>query len=543
MDNELKHMEHSSSAADGEQLPVGAGKLPGLAAAIDIGATSIRMAVAQFEAEGGFKVLDTLQQSVSIGRDTFTSGCIRHETVEACVQVLRHFQSVLAEYGVRGRKSIRAVATSAVREASNRDEFVDRILIATGIQVEPIEGVEVNRLTFLAVQPLFARMPELRADNLLLIEVGGGNTEILCLTDGQVNFAQTHRLGAFRVREMLEDYRDQALRLEDLLETEISGPVRSIRENLRADRPVRFLILGGEGRFAARWLLPNWDRRSVARITTDGLAQVAEAMLAQRIDELVRNYHLPFPEAETLGPALLAHVRLARQLGVQEIFVGVQNLRDGMFAEMGGGSAWHGDFVAQILHSAKALGRRYHYDRAHADRVTAYAVSLFDLLKAEHRLAARHQTILTVAALLHDIGTYISNRSHHKHSQYLIENSDVFGLSRSDLKLAALVARYHRRSTPKSTHADYPYLSRQGKLAVNKLAAILRLADALDRSHDQRLGEVRFELTAATLVVRTTYRGSLAIEKVALENKCELFTAVYGRTVVLQAARQEGPVA
>lgn len=496
------------------------------------------MAVAELPGDGRWVIKDQLQQSVSLGRDTFTFGEIKFATIESCVRVLKRFRRVLREdWGISSAGAIRAVATSAVREAANREQFINRVRVATGIQVRAIEGAEVNRLTFLAVAPLLDSVAELRHDNLLLIEVGGGNTEVMGLFDGRVDFAQTHRLGAFRVREMLEGYREPALRLEDFLENEISGTVRNIKDGLVEGSPVRILALGGECRFAAGKLLPGWDGQSLAEVPVDELAELARYVLGRPIEELVAHFHMPLPEAETLAPALLAYARLAQELGVEVIHVGTQTLRTGLFAELAGGGSWSDSFVQQMIHSARELGRKYHYDEEHAAQTTAYAQQLLDLMQDEHRLAPKYKTLLTIAGTLHDIGMYVSNRSHHKHTKYLIESSEIFGLGDTDLIVTALVARYHRRAAPKPTHADYVALPPDLRLAVIQLAAILRLSDALDTNHDQRLGDVEFILEEDTLLIRTNYQGSLAIERLALEMKSDMFAEVFGRRVILQAVR------
>jgi len=147
-----------------------------LKAVIDIGSTSIRMVVAQVYKSGHYQTLDALNQSVAIGSDTFTQGRISRPTIEDCVKVLRNFTTVLEEYRIDLRKDIRAVATSAVREARNRDEFLDRIYMVTNIVVEVIEGPEINRLTFLGIQTLLKKHPALREGRLMVAEIGGGRT-------------------------------------------------------------------------------------------------------------------------------------------------------------------------------------------------------------------------------------------------------------------------------------------------------------------------------------------------------------------------------
>ncbi len=172
-------------------------------AVIDIGSTSIRMAVAEIQPDGEIRTLETLSQAVNLGKDTFTHGSIDKGTIEECVRVLRSYRRVLREYSITQPEQIRVVATSAVREASNRLAFIDRVYIATGLEVEPIDEVEVNRVTYLGLLPYIKEEPQLYAAQTAILEVGGGSTEMLVLREGNVVYSHTYRLGSLRLRKTL----------------------------------------------------------------------------------------------------------------------------------------------------------------------------------------------------------------------------------------------------------------------------------------------------------------------------------------------------
>ncbi len=512
-----------------------------LRAVIDVGSTSIRMAIAQIHEDGRFQTLDSLHQSVAIGSDTFTRGSISRGTIKDAVKVLGSFATLLKEYNIDLREGVRAVATSAVREARNRDEFLDRVYMATGINVEVIEGTEVNRLTFLGIRPLLKRYETLRKDRVLVVEVGGGSTELLGLDDASVSFAHTYRLGSYRLRETLDEIEGSNSRRADVLDSEVDTGVRHFRDAVgKGGGQPTLLLLGGEARLAARLLLHEWNEQSLARLKLPELARLALTMSALDVEEVVRRYGLSFEEAQALAPALQIYVKLARAFGLKQVCVCGITLRDGLLAEAALGNAWSEDFVRQILHSVQETGRRYQLDQAHADCVTNLSLALFRALQAEHRLDYRYEVVLTVAAQLHDVGMYISASSHHKHSQYIIKNSDIFGLGRKDILLTALVARYHRRALPRATHLDFDALTREDRLVVNKLAAILRAADALDRSHTQAIRDVRISVKDDQVVIQVPSAGDFAAEKRALITKGRMFEQVYGRTVVLRSKRRQG---
>ena len=212
-------------------------------------------------------------------------------------------------------------------------------------------------------------------------------------------------------------------------------------------------------------------------------------------------------------------------------------MRDGLILDLGGFEATTAALRHQVVSSTLALGRKFGFDEGHARVVASLAVQLFDALQPEHGLGATERLYLEVAALLHDIGLYIANRAHHKHSLYLISASEIFGIGGTQLRVVANVARYHRRAMPQKRHPEYMALPRRERSLVNKLAAILRLADSLDREHGSRNKVVKVERTEDGIVIWVPRRGGdMEAELAAFETKKDLFEEVYGREVTLNFA-------
>jgi len=503
-------------------------------AVIDIGTASVRMAVAEITAAGQVRQLETLSQAVNLGKDAFIHSAISKATIEECVRVLKSYRRILKEYQIENPSQVRVVATSAVREATNRLAFVDRIYIATGFQVEPLDEAEVIRITFLGVQPFLLSDPTLAQSRALVTEVGGGSTELLVVKGADVVYSHTYRLGSLRLRETLEALRAPTLKVRNIMETHIHRTVAEIAEHVSRDGPIELIAMGGDVRFAVRQLQPEWDGRSLARLSLKGLEEFTNKILGQSEDRIVRKYRLSYPEAETLGPALLAYVLLAKELQITSVLVSNVNLRDGLLTEMAESDAWSKEFGKQIIRSAVDLGRKFNFDEQHAVHVAELCAKLFQQLREEHQLSPRYEVILQVAALLHEIGLFVSNRSYHKHSLYLIRNSELFGLGKKDLLLAALVARYHRRASPQPTHEGYATLDRDERVAVSKMAAILRIADALDESRSQRIHEITLQRDGDRMVVSVPMVEDLSLENLALKQSGSLFEETFGTSVLLR---------
>ncbi len=503
-------------------------------AVIELGTTSIRLAVAQIGKKGHFEILDSLQMAVAVGKDTFTLGRIERETTEECVQVLRKFREILQQYRITDPRHFSAVATSAVREAINREAFLERILVATGFVVRTIDQAEVNRYIYHAVRPALATEDFWRQDDTLVIEVGGGSTEALVFRRGRISDSHLYRLGSLRLHQTLEQLRTPGVRSKEIMKIQVEQTIEMILENISPAKNLRLVALGGEARFACARLRARWDGKGLARLPQDGLIRLTEKILAMSVDELVRRYQISYPDAEALGPALLVYSLLAEQLKLEELLVGEANVRSGIFAEMSTGSAWTADFKNQIIHSAKVLGRRYAVDPAHARFVANVCSRLYQLLRPEHLLEERDALILEVASLLHESGSYISRSGHHKHSFYIILNSGLFGLGSEDLLMAALIARYHRRALPQPDHPEYNSLPMDKRIRVLKMAAILRVADALDLQHSQRLRDIEFSIDSGRLIVTTRAGGNLDLEQHKLKEKSNLFLQVYGLETFLK---------
>ncbi|HKL20302.1 MAG TPA: HD domain-containing protein, partial [Tichowtungia sp.] len=359
-----------------------------------------------------------------------------------------------------------------------------------------------------------------------------GNTTALGLHDGIIRFAHTYRFGTFRTKETLEDAGSP-----DLIEDEVKSGIRPVLEEFADSRNVKLLILGSEARLAASRIKPKKSGASVMAVRRSSFEQFTESIIHLSPAELTRKFDLLITGAESFVPALLTTKQIAQQLQCKTIHIGTTTMRDGLLREMSENSRWDERFTGQIIQSATAIGLHYGFDRKHAENVTAHSQAVFRVLQPLHQLKARDEIILTVASLLHDIGSFISNRSHHKHSQYLIENSDIFGLNRHDLSMVAFVARYHRRALPKSTHRAYTRLSRHDRLRVSKLAAILRVADALDRSHTQRIRKPELKLHTDRLQIGIPDIHKCSVEAAALHEKQDLFEQVYGRQAVLSKIR------
>ncbi|HET9317404.1 MAG TPA: Ppx/GppA phosphatase family protein [Vicinamibacteria bacterium] len=517
--------------------PPPAPEVPRPVAVLDLGASAVRLVVAEAPPGQPIRILEEASRGVLLGKDTFTNGKLGRAAIESTLKALEGFRRLMDTYGV---VRYRAVATSAIREAQNRDAFLDRVRLRTGIDVEIIDGTEENRLTYMAVRETLRHRPGLLAQDTLLVEVGGGSADISFLRKGQPIHSGTYPLGSVRMRQSLASWQGTQEQGTRLLRRHIHNVVDDIRREMPLREAKNFIALGGDVRFAAEQMQAQNDGDGLPLLPREPFLSFVDQITSYDVEQLIEQYRLHQADAETLVPALLAYRELVIETGAEGVVVPDASLRGGLLLDITQAETGQGfeDFSRQVMSSAAALGEKYRYDAPHARAVAALAVSLFDQLKAEHGLGQRERVLLEVAALLHDVGNYVNLRGHHKHTWYILSVSEIFGLGQDDMAIVANVARYHRRALPQKSHLPYMALDREARVVINKLSAILRLANALDADHLQKVKDVKVVAEEdGDWVLEVDGGGDLTMERLASLARSDFLTDVFGRRVAFRETR------
>jgi len=504
-------------------------------AAIDVGSNALRMVIAEVPPDGPAEVLERLQRAVRLGQDTFRRGRLGGQTMRAAIAILRDFRQRLDLYQVA---RVRAVATSAVREASNADNFINRVFMATGLNLEVIATSEESRLTVSAVRQALGDALGVNRGQALIAEAGGGSTLLTFLENGEITISQSLRLGSIRLQEVLSTSDESPERSADMLRHHIQNGIATVHSTLPLKQSQSFVAVGGDARFAGRQVGKPTGSADLYLVTTAALDKLVNRCAKHSAEELGKKYGLPFSEAETLVPALLVYQQLLHETRASRMIVSHVSMRDGLLLELAHHVRGEEDtaLTGSVIHSAMSIAEKYRVDLEHAQNVSETAVRLFDELQKDHGLGARHRLLLRVAGLLHEVGSFVSNAAHHKHSHYLIANSEIFGLNRDDTEIVAHIARYHRRSSPKPSHLEYVALARESRVVVNKLAALLRVADALARSRGRKLPPLRFERGGDEFIIYVPGASDLILERRSLAVKGDMFEDTYGMTLRLEEA-------
>ncbi|MDR0399531.1 MAG: HD domain-containing protein [Treponema sp.] len=505
-----------------------------LVAVLEIGSTGIRLLVAEILGASEWRAVDQAEKNVALGRDVFTSGSISRESLLECLLVLKNYRELLGGWGIRD-EDIHIIATSALRAARNRDLFMDRVRHETGFGISIVEGIEENRLMYLAVRfALKQDLPLFWRSNSMIIEIGGGSTEIMLLRRGKMVAAHSLGLGTILI--------DQQSRLgpasgrfqERYLNENIGRTAGFLSAELDLGHIRTFVVVGSDARlisYLAGGEL-NEDCRIIGRQSFIGLV---ERIQDYTVEECVRILNISYAHAEGLLPSIRIYRFFLEQTDAAQVVVPLVSIREGFLLDLvlGVDSELQEDFYSQIIASAVNLGRRYHYDEGHGRHVADLCLALFDALSREHGMSRRERMMLETAAILHDIGGYIRGADHHKHGQYIVANSEIFGLQPEELGVIASVIRYHRGEAPSRGDIGYLALQRTDRILVLKLASLLRVADALDRGHTQQIKTISLERRGETMVIHTEGVHDLSLEQISMEQKADLFQDVFGYKVIL----------
>ena len=516
-----------------------------LIAVLEIGSTGIRLLVAEIHGYE-WRTLDQAGRPTALGRDVFTNRVLSRESFLECLSILRDYRELLKGWGIAD-ENIYVIATSALRVARNRDVFIDRVQQETGFRLIVVEGIEENRLMYLAVRfALKQDLPQFWRANSMIIEIGGGSTEIMLLRRGQMVAAHSINLGTI----IIDQY--SSFGIGHSPERYLSENIRNTTSQLNAEMDlahVRTLVAAGtDTRLAADQA--GIELNEYCRvINREDFLAFAEKVRNYSVDDCVQKLHFSYAEAYGFIPGTMILKLFLEHTNAAQVVVPMVSIREGFLIDLALGvdSELQEDFFSQIIASAVNLGRKFHFDETHSKHVAELCMSLFDALVKEHGMNRRQRMMLETAGILHDIGMFIKGSGHQKHGQYIVANSEIFGLYIEELNLIANVVRYHRGDPPSPSDIEYMTLQREERILLLKMVSILRVADALDRGHSQHIKKISLERRSETLVIYTQghHRSpagdkpedapplDISLELMGIEEKAGLFEDVFGYKVVL----------
>ncbi len=493
-------------------------------AAIDVGSNSIHMLIVDMESINSFTIIASEKDQVRLAASIDENGNLTTEALNKAIVVLKKMKEVADSL----KAQIRAVGTSALREAKNSSDFVAKLYKKTGIDVEVISGHEEARLVYLGVQQ---GLP-IQGKSTLITDIGGGSTEIVVGQWGEERFATSLKLGCVRLTQAFlasDPLSEEHLRSLELYINTRLEPVLSEVERIGFD-----IAVGSSGtiksiKSLAMGLLntPPTQTMHGSVLTAKEIWQAKEALLkAKSLKERKQLPGLDSKRAEIIVAGLFVLSSITKILGIREWIISLTALREGiLFDTILRDGVWlQGDTTDVRWRSVRAFGQKFHIDEAHAFHITSFAVSLFDQLMTKHNLSSAWREFLRSAAYLHECGLFIGHTGHHKHTFYFIRNASLPGFTTREMQIIATIVRYHRKRMPRENDEVYCDFDKEIQKAVNICAAILRLAVSLDRGRQGKIQEIIVKEGSSNKMslavhLRATHDIELEMYEAAIEKK------------------------
>jgi exopolyphosphatase/guanosine-5'-triphosphate,3'-diphosphate pyrophosphatase len=497
--------------------------------AIDVGSNGIKMAIGRVHSMDRIETIYTFREPIRLGSDVFVDRRVSATTTRRMIGAFNRFRRIGARHGV---KLIKAVATSALREAENGAAVVKKIQKETGVKIDIISGEEEARIVHAAV----SHAVNLGSGNAVLVDMGGGSVEVTRVKAGKIVSVQSLNLGAVRLLVTLRGG-DSGGEPEyhRLVEEFASAAERSLAP-MAGDAPAGVCAgTGGNIEALAALREPLLKKRGSGHITAAELAVIEARLAATTPAERVSWLGLRADRVDVIIPAAIVLKTLMKALRISGMAVPGVGLKDGLLYDAA--LEYHHKERAlnrdDAIASAIRIGRKYFFDEKHAAAVARHSALLFEKTRHLHHLDENNKLLLEAAALLHDIGHYVGVSSHHKHSFYLVSAEPLSWLTPRQKAIVANVARYHRKSFPTARHEPYNALPAPDKMIVRRLAAILRLANAMDAERAAKTSSFHVEHSGNKMLLYLKGKGAMLLEKWALKEKGAMFESEFGVKIAI----------
>ncbi len=506
---------------------------PTTQAVIFMGASALSMMVAEQQG-AALRVLDVLTQPLELGHDVFGANIISRGTMDRCVHIVRGYNALLTEYRRAGEVQVRLLASNILLDVRNMDVLVNRLQNSCGLYLEVMDDGEMTRLLYMHMQHMLSRSSDMQRKRVLVLHVGPGNTRLLLFDKGRITYYARYRMGAHRTGEAISNSDAGGPEQEcSLIREHIRGVIEQLRhdsEEVVTEAPDALVIFGQDLRPIDSPLLLGES------VPMENLAALVDEIAMTPAAQRMERYHEDYASVASLLPSAVIHLAVAREFAPQMLVFPAEEHEHSFLRSLMPAEREDLAIESEVIHFSQLLANRYHVDRSHSLQVRRLCTQLFDQLQDLHKLSHHDRLLLKVAAILHEVGTFINPKQHHRHSQYIILNSEIFGLSRHDVELVGLLARYHRHGAPTTDDHSYAELELTDRLRVQKLAALLRVADAMERAHSRRITSFTPRFAQRRLELLIPGIRDLTIENLALRSKAGLFADIFGYDIVLVTA-------
>lgn len=506
-------------------------------AAIDVGSYEVNLKIYELSARKGIRVVNHVRHRMELGKDAYATGRIGTELVDELCSVLHDFQRIMKEFGV---EEYRACATSAIRETRNNLVLLDRIYLKTGIRLEVLSNSEQRFIGYKSIASNSAKFQEIIEKGTAIVDVGGGSIQISLFDKDNLVTTQNIRLGTLRLRERLADVAERTVRYAAVIEELLNNEMRTYRKLYLKDRNIRYMLLVGNYiQYINKYIHKD---REVDQITREEFITFYDEFIQKGQMAMAAELGISTENSSLLVPTLVIYKRLLEETGAENVVILGMDLGDGLafdFAERKKIVKPQHNFENDIIEAARNIAKRYHTNRNHTLTMEKNALAIFDKMKSIHGLGKRERLLLQIAVLLHDCGKYINMAQSSECSYNIIMATEVIGLSHVEREIVANVVRFNSGNVlPFEELAVSSLLERSEYMTIVKLTAILRVANALDRSHKQKIKDIRVNVKDNhTMQILVDTAEDLTLEQSLFMEKAEFFEEVFSIRPILKAKK------
>ncbi|MCI8949444.1 MAG: exopolyphosphatase [Lachnospiraceae bacterium] len=516
-------------------------------AAIDVGSFEVELGIYEISNKFGIRSVDHVRHVIALGRDTYGHGKIGYELVEELCQVLKEFAVIMKGYKVQAYK---AYATSALRDAKNNQIILDQILVRTGIDVKLIENSEQRFLSYKAIASKDQEFNNTIQKGTAIVDVGFGSMQISLFDKDSLVSTQNLPLGTLRLRELIAKVPAGMEVHSHLIRELVDNELFTFRKIYLKDREIKNLIgIGDNALYMFKQIL-NETRSVSDKMTAEDVNHFYDAMFKLSQHELEDLFGISERYVEVMLPSAVIYRRIMEITGAEQFWLPGIRLCDGIAAEYGESIRqvkFKHSFENDILAASRNMAKRYKCHNSHNQVLEQFVMEIFDAMRRFHGLTARDRLLLRIAVMLHACGKFISIKDANECAYNIIMATEIIGLSRLERELIANVVRYNIRDF------DYGHVELEAQIykdssgiisahditiKIAKFTAILRLANSMDRSHQQKLSGCKMSIHEDELIITTDYPGDITLEQMSFVQKADFFEEIFGIRPVLKQKRR-----
>ncbi len=501
---------------------------PRLFAIIHIGSEQITFQISEFSDLNDLHVIERTSREVFLGEETFKTGRISFTTSGQLCALLRGYKRLMTEYGVR---DYRVIATTALREAENQHYIVDQIRIRTGFELEVVDMLQEIFFKYAALYHMIRKHQIERSDEaLLFVDISSGGLGFTLLKNGVIHYQQNIHIGAVRIKESFDKNERDSIHFHQALSEYIYSSIESVKSGL-SQHSIKYIVTSGNENHLLLQMLGRGAADGLTCVSRREFQSLYENVQGQNLPQLMKTYRLSENKAEMALPTIVLYNQILSITNAPEIIFPDAQLVDGvtlLHAAEKVDDTLITTLEQQVLSLVRNIGVKYCYERPHSEAVEEGSLKIFDAMASLHGMQRRDRLLLQVAAILHDIGKFVNLRRHYFYSYRLILSSDIIGFTEQEKAVIANIAHYHSKGTPSDMDSNFARLGKEEKVKVAKLASMIRLADAIDRSHRQKASSYDIRLHGDNLEVIVLPLEDFSLEQWTFDDKADFFEHVHG---------------